>query len=664
MITTKQIGDNYEYYVLDKIKNEYDYVWHWKNVPEYVLYKLNIIRDYNIFSKYRYDIGADIVAKKDDVYYFIQCKNFKDTIMMDQLAGFYFLLYEYGLNGILYYNGKLSQRVKDLSTGKFNFINLPFNNQTFVINKNDKFKLIPKDYQIEAYNTLKSYNRTILSMPCGMGKTFTASLFAVNYDNIVILSPLRYLAQQTLINMNNYLNNRYNPILISMDGTRNIEDIIHFIKNKNIFSCTYDSVDIMIQILDKLQNTYLIIDEFHNLSQNNIQNYDNNIKKLMDKIDKHIYLSATPIKDFKCDHMYVYKWKDAIENKYICDFDIIIHDDNKQLYDLVNLINRLCSTNDINKKLIAKSYFILKGLIYYGNQKCICYATSLDKAKQINDALYWLSKLLNVSLDTWIITYKTSRTNRDKYLYQFKKSNTLSIIINVHILDEGIDIPYCDSVYITQPNNNIINIVQRMCRANRITQNKKKCQIYLWCSKNKINKILKYLSLNTDNIVDNKIIKMSLTNNLITVNNYKFDDNVNIISNQNKNENSINITDFLKYHSEIDSNFIDDFYSFYDNGHNEYDYTINLEKLAFWLEVQKGHLKTLLQTNFTEDEDYIIYKNKDGKGKGIGGNNRKNIMLNYRCAKELCMLSRSEKSSVIRKFFIDLEKLILLSFKG
>ena len=51
--------------------------------------------------------------------------------------------------------------------------------------------------------------------------------------------------------------------------------------------------------------------------------------------------------------------------------------------------------------------------------------------------------------------------------------NNLSIIINVHILDEGIDITQCDSVYITQPNNNIINIVQRMCRANKITQNKK-----------------------------------------------------------------------------------------------------------------------------------------------------------------------------------------------
>ena len=73
MITTKTIGDSYEYFVLDSIKKDYDRVWHWSNVPEYVLYDLNIIRDYDIFSKYRYDIGADLVAKKDDKYYFIQC---------------------------------------------------------------------------------------------------------------------------------------------------------------------------------------------------------------------------------------------------------------------------------------------------------------------------------------------------------------------------------------------------------------------------------------------------------------------------------------------------------------------------------------------------------------------------------------------------------------
>jgi phage anti-repressor protein len=120
------------------------------------------------------------------------------------------------------------------------------------------------------------------------------------------------------------------------------------------------------------------------------------------------------------------------------------------------------------------------------------------------------------------------------------------------------------------------------------------------------------------------------------------------------------ITDFLKKYSLINGVFIDDFYSFYDNNQNEYDYTIDLTKLAFWLEVRKEHLKDLLVSNFNEDEDYIIEKNKpNGKGKGIGKNNTKIVMLTYTCAKMLCMISRTPKANIIRKFYIDLEKLII-----
>ena len=78
--------------------------------------------------------------------------------------------------------------------------------------------------------------------------------------------------------------------------------------------------------------------------------------------------------------------------------------------------------------------------------------------------------------------------------------------------DEGIDIPECDSVFITQPNNNIINIVQRMCRANRITDNKTKCQIFLWCSKNKTKKIFEYLSDNMNGVINDKVIKFNVNN--------------------------------------------------------------------------------------------------------------------------------------------------------
>lgn len=120
------------------------------------------------------------------------------------------------------------------------------------------------------------------------------------------------------------------------------------------------------------------------------------------------------------------------------------------------------------------------------------------------------------------------------------------------------------------------------------------------------------------------------------------------------------ITDFLKKHSLISSDFIDDFYNFYDEGQNEYDFVIDLEKLSNWLEIQKSHLKRLLDDNFEEDEDYIIEEKTKGKGQGKGGNNRKRVMLTYVCSKLLCMLSKTKKADIIRRFYVELEKILIL----
>ena len=521
-----------------------------------------------------------------------------------------------------------------------------------MVNTNNN-KLIPKEYQLEAYNILKNHNKCILSLPCGMGKTYTASMLANHYDNIIILAPLRYLAQQFLTNMSNYLNNQYNPILISMDGSRDINKIKSYINNKNIFSCTYDSADIMVQLIDQLDNIYLIIDEFHNLSSNNI-NDESNINIIMTNTNKHLYLSATPPKNFIYDHKYEYSWQDAIKNKYICDFDIVIHENNQELYKFSYLLKQICSDN-LDIKLIAKTYFMLKGMMYFGNRRCICYMTTIEKANEIYGILYWMSKLLNIEIDSWIITCNTAKTKRANYLLNFTKSSKLCVMINVHILDEGIDIPECDSVFITQPNNNIINIVQRMCRANRITKNKTKCQIFLWCSKRKTNKILEYLSNNTNGVIDDKVIKLNINNMIMTCEKVAININDMDCIIQAKNE---KMYDYLvKNTNDIPIDFI----KFYVDNVTNIGYKINLEKIAFWLEIQKSHLKRLLENNFRVNKDYIINEKIDGYGKGKGGNNKKNIMLPYECSKLLCMTAKIKKAEIYRNYYIKLDKLIITS---
>ena len=89
-------GNDYENYILNKLKLEYDNVWLFKNVPEKILQNTKLLDNYDIYTKYKNcDIGADLVAIKNDQIFFIQCKNYND------LQCFYFFLYEFELNGIV-----------------------------------------------------------------------------------------------------------------------------------------------------------------------------------------------------------------------------------------------------------------------------------------------------------------------------------------------------------------------------------------------------------------------------------------------------------------------------------------------------------------------------------------------------------------------------------
>jgi len=511
------------------------------------MYKNKMIKNYETFCKYRYDVGADLVAFKENKYYFIQCKNYSDTILMENLAGFYFLLYEYDLTGILYYNGTLSQRVIDLSMNKIQFVNMPFNNQT-IIKNNQEIIMEDREYQKEAVIKLKNKKMSILSIPCGMGKTYISSLLAKDYDNIIILSPLRCLAQQTLEQFKKYMGNSYEPILISIDGTRNIQKINSYIKDKNIFSSTYCSVDIIISIIDKLKNVFIIIDEFHNVSENEIMN------KLLNYDCNKIFLSATPIENFMdIKDVYEYSWLKAIENKYICDFNIYIPDLKETFEELIKLCKK-----DTNIKTLNKTYFMLKSMLFNGDKKLICYATCIEYANEIANVIEWMSKMLGIELEYWILDYKVSKIKREKIINSFIKTQKTAIIINIHILDEGIDIANCDSVFITQPNNNISNIVQRMCRANRITSNKNKCNMYIWCRESKINIIMNYITKNMKEITKDKIFMYNTSNKeIIKYTNINYEINNNIINTETHKKE--NCSDIIKTYAEklgIDSKYV------------------------------------------------------------------------------------------------------------
>jgi superfamily II DNA or RNA helicase len=452
-ISNQVKGDNYEAFVLNTLKPEYDDIWLWKNVPECILYKCGVIKDYSIFCKYRNlgDMGIDIVAVKNDIPYFIQCKNFSNTILLDSLAGFYFFLYENDIKtGMLCYNGNLSKRVIDLSS-KINIRNIPYENEKVII-KQIPTVIVPKEYQIEAYKFLKDKHRGILSLPCGMGKTYCACMVANKHDNIIIISPLRELAKQNLESFSTYFNNEYKSILISVDGERDITKIK--LGKKNIISLTYDSVDVLNKIISELKNVIIVIDEFHNISENSI-NGNTEMTKILKSDKKILFLSATPKhtehKKIFGEYVFSYDWSKAIANKYINDFDIVLPSKEQSIETFNKLLKSINNDYEHNK-MACKIYFLLKCILYNGDRKIIVFFATHEKMSEGIEIIGWLSKIFNIDINVDRIDCDTSCKNRTRIINIFTEIGGISILCCVRVLNEGINIECCDAAFITQPN--------------------------------------------------------------------------------------------------------------------------------------------------------------------------------------------------------------------
>ena len=76
-----------------------------------------------------------------------------------------------------------------------------------------------------------------------------------------------------------------------------------------------------------------------------------------------------------------------------------------------------------------------------------------------------------------------------------------------------------------------------------------------------------------------------------------------------------------------------------------------------WLETRKDHLKELLIKKFEKNYDYNETKITKTSNK-TKSNNYIEILITPQCFKELCMISQTKKAKEVRKYFLEMEKLI------
>jgi hypothetical protein len=158
-------GYSYEKYIKNYLINvEHLECWLWKDIPKDILLDSKLVSNerydqvINIIDKLKYsnikdtnyykyiininqinkinDFGIDILAKKNDNYIFIQCKNIKTSISNSALISYNKIMNRYKLNeGIVYYTNKL--HVSELNNVKY--IHMPFD-EKYIIDEINEIK--------------------------------------------------------------------------------------------------------------------------------------------------------------------------------------------------------------------------------------------------------------------------------------------------------------------------------------------------------------------------------------------------------------------------------------------------------------------------------------------------------------------------------------------
>ena len=565
----------YELYCMKYHQEKYGHTtWHWMNVPESVLLESGYIHDFNRLRLKRkeayerdgvfynpireYGLDGFAVEKRSDdqvIYHGIQAKlwNPKSVLIGSDLGTFFIAMWgrlcmkSSDSKGYIYHTCRLQVDVRDDILNTRGIIQqelLPFDESylksisvpstTEVLPSISESAYTLRGYQEEAI-TMLGMGWTgigLLNLPCGTGKTviFSNHLREKKYKNVIIVSPLRVHAEQTLKRVKAFLP-EYDQLLLDSDGSTDLDDLNEMMEKRSVISTTFKSfVQVIRQIfmestesygddadevdegdeevddaysessskessyesLIDLSDTLVIIDEAHNVASMSDEKQE--MIKLIQSFPKVLLVTATPPSCMEemigCTTIYQYPFRRAIDEGHICDYQVYlpIITMNEATGESSVYIEKPVELSDLDGNMVQKSLYLLSGMLQTGSKRCIAYLSQKKECDLFVKVLMETNtKYHYLDLSVSSITNLTSGSKRKKILEEFQKDDgrgEIKILCSIHILDEGVDIPTCDSVFIgnVTESSNEIKMVQRICRANRLVEGhpNKVARCFLW----------------------------------------------------------------------------------------------------------------------------------------------------------------------------------------
>jgi len=122
----------------------------------------------------------------------------------------------------------------------------------------------------------------------------------------------------------------------------------------------------------------------------------------------------------------------------------------------------------------------------------------------------------------------------------------------------------------------------------------------------------------------------------------------------------LSTADVIKLFTKVPHNFVDEFFHLYDRNTAPTDFTIDLDKLAKWLDTNKGTLLATLKESYQENVDFKQqHENIRKPSQKYGGNRFIRVMITPNCMRRLCMRSRSKMAETVRTYFIEVQEFLV-----
>ena len=386
-----------------------------------------------------------------------------------------------------------------------------------------------RNYQIEALKKWKENQyKGILAMATGSGKTLTAIHALANFRRsvpsgfIFIVVPKQNLAVQWIDNLkdagfysipvfDNYDNwyESFKNATVAAQLTKSNAPCIVAVVN----SFKKPEFQELIHSLEnaKEKNHLIIADECHYF------NSEAQIKHLPTFIKYRIGLSATPydqfedvpeaqyLKEYFGDIIFKYTLRDAIDAGYLCKYEyhaieVSLDEDETLAYEEYSkkigaaiardqgslersmsldalLAARARVVGSAKDKLIKLDELISKEKKFY----CLAYCGDGSGEDETDGKVRQIDQVTNLfNAAGWKVSRITASETLDdrEEVIDRLKNKTLNVIASIKVLDEGIDIPCCETAYILASRRSEREHIQRRGRILRKAENKQTAVLY------------------------------------------------------------------------------------------------------------------------------------------------------------------------------------------